>query len=320
MGCDVDDGEKPLVSVVVPTYDRPEYLRDAVESVRKQTYSRIELVVVDDCSPTPAARTIDGTDTGSLAVTCRRHESNRGANAARNTGIDAADGDLIAFLDDDDRWRPTKIERQVEQFDANEELGLVYTGQEYVNGEDRTTEVKTPGTAGDAVEAILRGAGVGPFSTLMVRATVIDDAGRPDERLPSWQDRDWVIRIASRYPIAPVREPLVVRRMEAHDQISDDFERKRDISYPLMLEKHRDLAATFGSDTERRFVANLSVKLVDSALANGYHRDAVRFATRAIRADPRLHSGYVYLLVAIGGEFTYRPARFLKRAYVRYHR
>ena len=310
----------PTASVVIPTYDRPAYLRRAASSVNAQTYDDVELVVVDDCSPTPAAGTLDGTDTGSLAVTCHRHESNRGANAARNTGIDAAEGDLVAFLDDDDRWRPTKIERQVERFGDSEDLGLVYAGQEYVNGEGRTTELKTPGTAGDAVEAILRGASVGPFSTLMVRAAAIDAVGRPDERLPSWQDRDWVIRIASRYPIAPVHEPLVVRRMEAHDQISDDFEGKRDVSYPLMLEKHRNLAATYGRDTERRFVASLSVKLADAALANGYHRDAVRFAAKAIHADPRSRSGYLYLLVAMGGKFTYRPARFLKRAYVRYYR
>ncbi|EMA63695.1 glycosyltransferase family 2 protein [Halorubrum lipolyticum] len=320
MDRDADDEERPLVSVVLPTYDRPEYLREAVESVREQTYDPIELVVVDDCSPTPAARTLDRIDTGALAVTCRRHESNRGANAARNTGIDAAAGEFVAFLDDDDRWRPPKVERQVERFGDDEALGLVYTGQEYVNGEGRTTELKTPGTAGDAAEAILRGAGVGPFSTLMARADTIDAVGRPDERLPSWQDRDWVIRIASRYRIAPVREPLVVRRMEAHDQISDDFEGKRDVSYPLMLEKHRERAATYGPGTERRFVANLSVKLADAALANGYHRDAVRFAARAIRAAPRARSGYLYLLVAAGGEFTYRPAKFLKRASVRYRR
>lgn len=317
---DADDEKRPLVSVVLPTYDRPEYLREAVESVREQTYPRVELVVVDDCSPAPAARTLERIDTEGLAVTCRRHESNRGANAARNTGIEAAAGEFIAFLDDDDRWLPTKIERQVDRFGDDESLGLVYTGQEYVNGDGQTTELKTPGTTGDAAEEILRGASVGPFSTLMVRADVIDAVGRPDERLPSWQDRDWVIRIASRYPIAPVRQPLMIRRMEAHDQISDDFERKRDVSYPLLLEKHRKFAATYGSETERRFVANLSVKLADAALANSHHRDAVRFAAKAIRAAPRSHSGYLYLLVAAGGEFTYRPAKFLKRASVRYRR
>lgn len=94
--------DEPLVSVVLPTYDRPAFLRSAVESVAAQTYTNVELIVVDDDSPTPAAEAIDEDLLGS-SITLRvlRGEGNRGVNAARNEGIRAAGGEYIAFLDDD---------------------------------------------------------------------------------------------------------------------------------------------------------------------------------------------------------------------------
>ena len=89
-----------LVSVVVPTYGRPDFLPDAVRSVVDQTYAPIELIVVDDCSPDPIEPVVDEIDTTGLRRTeVIRHRQNRGANAARNTGIEAATGDVIAFLD-----------------------------------------------------------------------------------------------------------------------------------------------------------------------------------------------------------------------------
>jgi hypothetical protein len=106
----------PLVSVVVPTYDWPEKLRAAVESVAAQTYPNIELVVVDDCSPTLARSVLASAAPESLSYTCIRHDENRRANAARNTGIRATDGDIVSFLDDDDRWDPAKTTVEVEAF------------------------------------------------------------------------------------------------------------------------------------------------------------------------------------------------------------
>lgn len=318
MAIDGRSPKQPLVSVVLPTYDRPEYLREAVRSVEEQTYPNVELVVVDDCSPTPAERTLRSVDTGTLSVRCLRHEENRGANAARNTGIEASNGTLVAFLDDDDRWLPSKLAKQVAAFDRDDEIGLVYTGQRYVDENGRTTEVRTPSTRGDATEAILRGASVGPFSTLMVEADAIEAAGLPDERFPSLQDKEWILRISQQFHIEPVEEPLVVRGVHAADQISDDYERRRDVTYPLFIEKHRPLAASFGVLTERLFVANLSTSLAASAVSNGYYREGVRFSIRAIRAYPLSIAAFQYLLISIGGKYTYRPAQMIKRTAVRY--
>ena len=101
------NSDAPLVSVVLPTYDRPALVRKAVASVGAQTYPNVELLVVDDCSPTPVEQALEGLSLGpSIAVRVLRHEENRGGNAARNTGIRVAAGEYVAFLDDDDRWHP----------------------------------------------------------------------------------------------------------------------------------------------------------------------------------------------------------------------
>ena len=309
-----EDDSLPLVSVVIPTYDRPNMLFQAITSVRAQRYPHIEVLVIDDASPTPAAQAIATEDASGMTIRCIRHETNQGANIARKTGITEATGEFIAFLDDDDRWHPDKLAKQVNEFAADERIGVVYTGQAYVNEAGATTTISTPTTSGDATEAILRGASVGPFSTLMVRASVIDEAGPPDERFPSWQDREWILRLSEQCLLKPVAEPLTIRTMDSHSQISDQYRKKRDVSYPLFIETHRERAASFGRSTERAFLADRALVLAAAALEAGYDRDARQLALRAVRLWPTRPRGYLYLSLALGGQFLYRKAQRTKRA------
>lgn len=308
---------QPLVSVVIPTYDRPALLEEAVDSVREQTYPHIELIVVDDLSPTPAAETLDAHTDSSARMRIVRHETNQGANAARNTGIKAANGEFVAFLDDDDRWLPEKVERQVARFhQSSDVVGVVYTGAESINADGEVIYVFEPRMRGDVTKAFFRDGMVGSFSRVMVRSSVIEEAGFLDERFPSWQDREWYLRLSRCCQFEYVREPLVVHTWPG-DQISDDFERMRDVSYPLLLEKHRSMAAEYGPIVERQFVASLSRTLGAAGLRNGYYRDAVRYFLTSVRHYPLWWKTYAYLLLAFGGRFTYRSVKRLKRGYHR---
>jgi len=179
--------DAPLVSVVLPTYDRPALVRKAVASVGAQTYPNVELLVVDDCSPTPVEQALEKLSLGpSITVRVLRHGENRGGNAARNTGIRVAAGEYVAFLDDDDRWHPEKLDRQVRAFrESSPAVGAVCVGQRFVDDRGETTQLRMPSASGDVTEAVLRGATLGPFSTLMVRADVIEAVGFPDERFPA---------------------------------------------------------------------------------------------------------------------------------------
>lgn len=312
-----DSTATPLVSVVIPTYGRPDFLPDAVRSVVEQTYPNVELFVVDDHSPEPVEPALSDIEFESLTnAEVIRHEENRGGNAARRTGIDRASGEYVAFLDDDDYWDETFVERVADSFQrAGPEVGVVIVGTRIVDDDGASLGSVTPDAYGDVTEGIFTGAvRAGSFSRFVVRRSIIEDAGLPDDRFPSWQDKEWHIRLSTHCEYSSVPEPLVIRRVTAHDQITDNFEQKRDTSYPLLLEKHRDLAATYGPAVERQFVASMTRTLGFSALRNGYYRDALRLFLRSIRQNPTDRDSYLYLLLALGGPFTYEPAKRLRRA------
>lgn len=309
-------GDDPLVSVVLPTYDRPEMVREGIRSVLEQTYEPIELVVVDDCSPTPVEPELRGMDLDGLTdVQWICHEENRGANAARNTGIRHASGEFVALLDDDDRWMPRKVEKQVHRFrDGGSDLGVVTVGSLMVDENGERIGVALSPVEGDATILLLLGAEVGSFSRVMVRSSVIERAGMLDKSFPSWQDREWYLRLSRHCTFASINELLVKRRIATHDQISDDFEAKRDVSYPGFLKKHRSFAAEHGWLVERRFVATLSRTVGFSGLSNGHYRDAIKYLLIALAYYPLHPKTYIYLALALGGPLTFVPARRLKRA------
>ena len=119
--------QKPLVSVVIPTYNRAALLADALASVDAQVGTgslfEVEIVVVDDASSDETAAVVQRHP----SVRYIRHSTNRGGSAARNTGIAASTGSLIAFLDDDDLWLPNKLALQVPVLQAHPEAGGVYS-------------------------------------------------------------------------------------------------------------------------------------------------------------------------------------------------
>lgn len=308
----VDAG--PLVSVIVPTYDRPDMLREAIESVVNQTYPHLELVVVDDASPRPAEPVVDANAPADLEWTCLRHDRNRGANAARTSGIEAAEGEIVAFLDDDDQWLPEKLAAQMSAFqEGGPAMGVVLVGQRYVDEDGRTSEMKRPRVARNATVDLLSGEAAGPFSVMAVRRETIAAAGPPDEHFPSLQDREWLIRLSRHCTFGCVSDPLVLRRMGSYGQIADRYVERRDVTYPRFLEKHRDLAAAQGC--ERAFVAWLTLGVAASALQHGAYADAIRYGLRSIRAEPTRRGAWGCVFLALGGDLTYRPAIRLRRGF-----
>jgi len=303
--------DAPVVSVVVPTYGRrPDLLGEAIESVAAQTYEPIELLVVDD-SPSGAGAEVARSVSGIESVRCLTGSERGGAAAARNVGIRASTGSFLAFLDDDDRWRPEKLARQVAAFrEAPDDVGAVLTGQRYVvDGTPRSQ--RAPEVSGDVTADLLRGASLCPFSTAMVRASLVRDGGvLLDERLPCWEDREWYLRLSLYCTFRTIEEPLVDRGMGDHEQLTDDFERIRDEAYPLFVGKHRRLATALG--LERQFVAAVTRSLIAAALGSGRYGDARRAARRAIRNDPRSVRDPL-VVVALGGRWAHRGARAVRR-------
>jgi glycosyltransferase involved in cell wall biosynthesis len=204
----------PKVSVVIPTYNRPDFLRTAVESVLDQTFENFECLVVDDGSeewePMP--------EDPRLSVI--HHDENRGVSAARNTGIRASSAPFIAFLDDDDRWRPEKLERQLEFFEEHPSAHAVQPEAIwYRDGERIEQKDKHRKPDGDifprALErCLVSGSGV------MIRREVFDEVGTFDEELPACEDYDLWLRMGLQYPVYLIEEPLVEKYGGRPDQLS----------------------------------------------------------------------------------------------------
>src|SRR5262249_1271847 len=155
----------PAVGVVIPVHNRPAAVRRAIDSVLAQTRQDFELIVVDDGSDSAVAEAVHAID--DARVVFIRHAVNRGASAARNTGVRASRAPLIAFLDSDDVWLPTKLERQLEVFTrASERLGLVYTGSERIYA-DGTSETYIPQRRDDLSHVLLTENVVGETSVGM---------------------------------------------------------------------------------------------------------------------------------------------------------
>lgn len=286
-------------------------LADAAESVAAQTYDRVELVVVDDGSRT-AQEALEGVALDALERTrVRSLPDRRGANAARNAGVDAAEGDLVAFLDDDDWWYPAKLDRQVRALRAAD-AGVAFAGQRVVR-EGRVTATRRPPTGGDFFERLVVGAPFGPFSAVLVRASAFDRAGPLDESLPCWQDREWYFRLSEHCEFVGVPDLLVGRRVAADDRVSDRYAGLRDVVYPRLRRRYRERARALGPTYERRFLATLLAAVGIGAVQCREYGEARRFLGRSVRLDPTRPRRLGYLAAALGGRPAHRALQTAKR-------
>jgi glycosyltransferase involved in cell wall biosynthesis len=122
-----------LVSVIVPCYNGSEFLARALQSLLKQTYTNLEIIVVDDGSSDESVSIAETFRASDTRIEILRHGANRGLAAARNTGIASARGQFIAFLDCDDFWHPRKAERHIALFKEFDEVGVSYSGTQFVD-------------------------------------------------------------------------------------------------------------------------------------------------------------------------------------------
>jgi glycosyltransferase involved in cell wall biosynthesis len=210
----------PLVTVVVTTHNRAELVPRAIKSVLDQTFGDYELIVVDDCS-TDGTEAVVG-EFHDSRVRYIRHAAQRGLSAARNSGVRAGKGRYLAFLDDDDEWLPSKLEKQIGLLEGSpDDVAMVYCWLEYW-GEQGVVRVRKPNLRGNVFPYVLTSQPLGNGSTLLVRRSVVDDVGEFDENLFRGIDGDFIRRVCSRYKVDYVREELVRVHLEhGHSRISD---------------------------------------------------------------------------------------------------
>ena len=208
------------VSVIIPTFNRAEKTARAVTSVLYQRFKDYEIIVVDDGSEDETEKALHPFKDRIRYVI---HETNQGVSAARNTGIEASTGPLIAFLDSDDYWLPDKLDVQTAFFSKNPHAMICQTEETWIRNGRRVNPGKRHlKPSGHIFEPSLVLCLVSP-SAVMLKRALLHEVGVFDEDLPACEDYDLWLRIACRYPVFLIRQSLVIKEGGHPDQLSARF-------------------------------------------------------------------------------------------------
>jgi glycosyltransferase involved in cell wall biosynthesis len=207
----------PLVSVIIPTFNRAHLLERAINSALRQTFTDFELIVVDDGS-TDSTPELLAQYSGKLSPLFQRH---CGVSAARNAGIRHSTGPLVAFLDSDDEWRPEKLGRQTSMYNAQNPFFICHTDETWSRDgrEVRQKKIHTK-QGGKFFERALERCLISP-SSVMISKAVFDRIGCFDESFPAAEDYDLWLRVTAHYEVEFVPERLVIKHGGSPDQLSE---------------------------------------------------------------------------------------------------
>lgn len=201
--------QEPLISVIIPTYNREKTIDRAVDSVLKQTYSNLEVIVVDDGSSDRTEEIVKGIS--DPRVRFYKLPQNGGAGHARNEGVKLAEGELIAFHDSDDVWRPEKLQRQMAYWQEHPKFSMVYCG--YLCHLENGKTKQVPGEEmeeleGDIFVPLLRRNTIGA-PTILIKKNSFCKCGGFDIMMKSLEDWEFALRFAKQNKIGYVGELLV---------------------------------------------------------------------------------------------------------------
>jgi glycosyltransferase involved in cell wall biosynthesis len=215
-----------MISVIIPTFNRAEFLKEAIQSVLDQNYFRgldtarlFEIIVVDDGSTDNTGETVHSFECDIRYI----YQKNRGVSAARNAGLQHARGDFIAFLDSDDLWKRDKITVQMSLMNTISRAMMCYTEETWIRHgifvNPKKRHKKYSGWIFDKVLPLC----LISLSSALFRREVFEKIGSFDEDFPVCEDYDFGIRLVHRYPVYFLIRPLIVKRGGYEDQLSQRY-------------------------------------------------------------------------------------------------
>ncbi len=207
----------PKISVIIPTYNRGHFLKEAINSVLHQTYSEFELIIVDDGSQDDTPKVVKSFKDRRIRYIYCPHQ---GVSHARNVGIKNAQGEFIAFLDSDDLWLPKKLEIQKNFLTQASNLLICQTEEVWVRNGRRVNPKKYHRKpSGRMFNQSLRRCLISP-SAVMMHRRLFETIGLFDEQMPVCEDYDMWLRVTLRFPVYLIPQALVVKRGGHADQLS----------------------------------------------------------------------------------------------------
>ncbi len=270
----------PLVSAIIPVHNGERFLGDAIRSVLDQTYDAVECVVVDDGS-TDRSASVAASFGERVRVLRKPHG---GVASARNAGVAATSGPLVAFLDADDIWLPEKLERQVRCWQASPQAGMVYTGFAVANGDGGRLRYRILATEPQErirAATLLEGYGIAFGLTALVARGALEALGPFDERLSVSADVAYAWWLLQQVAVVAIPEPLAVYRLHGRSQMHNDLG---------ALEHDRRIVAheAFPEGTPERWraTANLHTHLTYRWLLRGDLQRAVQHARLTVSLEP----------------------------------
>lgn len=212
-----------IFSVVIPAYNRSKVLERAVNSVLHQTFQDFEIIVVDDGSTDNTKDVVEGIKDSRIKYVW---QSNQGATAARNAGVKNAEGKYVSFLDSDDAWYDLMLEKQLQSYNEDAEIGCVYSDLEVMEHNGKCHPFSKPlGQNGNSYKDILSQGYMAPTSVLSAKRDVLIAVGMFDENLPASQDDDICFKLAKHTKVRYIPDILAKMYVGQSNRISINFDK-----------------------------------------------------------------------------------------------
>jgi len=270
---------RPAVSVIIPTYNRANFLRLALDSLARQSVRDFETIVVDDGSTEDTESVVRNHPVAARFI----RQSRGGPALARNHGVAESSADTIAFLDSDDEWLPTKLERFRAAMSNRPDVRIWYGPMNPIDQNGHLVAGRTKACEGGWITNALFHSSFVHVPSVVMHRSVFDEFGGFNPRLPVCEDYDLWLRISTRYEFGLVPEPLALRRL--HDQRLSKACMRRNLAVKAdVLESflHSPAARTaLESISANRRVARVLLAAARSALRDYHGRDAEALAARA---------------------------------------
>jgi len=309
-----DSKGKPLVTAVVTTYNRPQMVQRAIQSILAQTYEPLEIIVVEDGSDSGLE---DWLHIQGLSQVCYfRLEENQGLPTARNTGLNKSKGEYIAYLDDDDEWKPEKIQKQIELAERlNSDYAIIYCGFEVKDKADRVVVLNMPrlkGTIRD--EIVKKGLNTIPSSFLFRKDTLLRIGGF-DTDLYTGIDHDMWMKLSKYgYKTDCVNEPLVVHTQHNELQMTSNVTRRISGIEQYLNKWRPDILSWFGPRAGKKYCSDYYVRVIGrlglSLVINGNVREGKKILWKVFLREPKSFLSNPRLTLALfGGKYLYDLVR-----------
>lgn len=296
----------PRVSVVIPTYNRTDFVRPAILSVLNQTYQDFEIIVVDDGTTKNTSDLI--TALHSKKIKYIRHEYNKGEAETRNTGILNSNGQYIAFLDDDDEWFSEKLKLQVNKIENSpQQIGLIYTGLlgcHYRENKLLYQWQYIPLHKGNTYYTLMKKNFIYTPSSVLIRRRCMEQIGLFNPEIAYGLDYDYWIRISEQFDFEYLAEPLVKYRLHENG-LSNNNE--------LKVQGAQDLAMKYGKQiTANNYWRSIYLHLGIELCRKGEMKKGIYALSRSIRYYPTQKRSRFYFDISMLSLINFKWTLVLK--------